>query len=125
MRVVVSTGSATPIYEQIKRQARSAILSGEVLPGQTLPSLRQLAADLRVSVITVTRAYNDLVAECLVERRHGHGFVVLAVEPGVASAALRERVDDALRDLRRAARHAQLSLTDTHHRLDEIWSEDD
>src|SRR5690554_5326901 len=66
MRVIISTSASVPIYEQIKTQARSAILSGEVQTGSTLPSLRQLAAELRVSVITVTRAYNDLVAEGLV-----------------------------------------------------------
>ena len=125
MRVVVSTASPTPIYEQIKGQVRSSILSGEVRPGQTLPSLRQLAADLRVSVITVTRAYNDLAAENLVHSEHGRGFVVLEIEPGLASATLRTRVDEALREVRSAARHARLSLTDTRDRLDEIWSEDD
>ena len=125
MRVVVSTTSATPIYEQIKRQVRSSIFSGAVQPGQTLPSLRQLAADLRVSVITVTRAYNDLAAEGLVHSEHGRGFVVLDVEPDVASAALRARVDDALREVMTAARHARMSLTDIHNHIDEIWSKDD
>lgn len=125
MRVVVSTSSATPIYEQIKSQVRSSILSGEVMPGQTLPSLRQLAADLRVSVITVTRAYNDLAAEGLVHSEHGRGFVVREVERGLATAALQARVDDALREARDAARHARLPLTDIHERIDQIWSEDD
>jgi GntR family transcriptional regulator len=125
MRVVVSTASSTPIYEQIKVQVRSSILSGEMQPGQTLPSLRQLAADLRVSVITVTRAYNDLAAEGLVHSEHGRGFVVLAIEPGIATAALAARVDDALREVRDAAVRARLSVTDIHHRLDEIWSSDD
>jgi GntR family transcriptional regulator len=87
--------------------------------------LRQLAADLRVSVITVTRAYNDLAAEGLVHSEHGRGFVVLAIEPGIASAALEARVDDALRDVKDAAVRARLSVTDIHHRLDEIWSSDD
>ncbi|MGP6171166.1 GntR family transcriptional regulator [Microbacterium sp. A204] len=117
--------SATPIYEQIRRQVRSSILSGEVHPGQTLPSLRQLAADLRVSVITVTRAYNDLVAEGLVHSQHGRGFVVLDVAPDIASAALRARVDNTLREVVIAARQARLSLTDIHNHLDEIWRKDD
>ncbi|WP_194114240.1 GntR family transcriptional regulator [Cryobacterium lactosi] len=125
MRLVVSTSSTTPIYEQIKVQVRSAILSGDVQPGQTLPSLRQLAADLRVSVITITRAYNDLAAEGLVHSEHGRGFVVLEVEPDVAAAALQTRVDEVLRELRGAARHARLSLTDMHTLLDETWSKDD
>ncbi|WP_313818012.1 GntR family transcriptional regulator [Citricoccus sp.] len=125
MRVVVSTSSSTPIYEQIKDQVRSSILSGETQAGQALPSLRQLAADLRVSIITVTRAYNDLAAEGLVKSEHGRGFVVLVVDPEIARAALQERVDDVLRELRIAARHAGLSTSDIHHRLDETWRNDD
>ncbi|WP_114559532.1 GntR family transcriptional regulator [Desertihabitans aurantiacus] len=125
MRVVVSTSSTTPIYEQIRSQVRASILSGEIGPGETLPSLRQLAADLRVSVITVTRAYNDLAAEGLVHSEHGRGFVVLEVDADSAATALRGRVDALLRELYVAARHARLDQHDIHHRLDEIWSTHD
>ncbi len=121
MRIVVSTDSTTPIYEQIKAQVRAAILSGDAEPGTTLPSLRQLAADLRVSVITITRAYNELVAAGLVRNEHGRGFVVLTVDPEIASAALRGRVDDALRELHTAALHARLDSADIHRLIDEIW----
>ncbi len=121
MRLVVSTDSASPIYQQIKTQVRSAILSGEAPSGSTLPSLRQLAADLRVSVITVTRAYNDLVAEGLVRNEHGRGFVVLEVDAGTASSALEAQVEAALQALRTAARHAGLSADDIHRRIDETW----
>lgn len=121
MRVVISTSAPVPIYEQIKTQARSSILSGEVQTGSTLPSLRQLAADLRVSVITVTRAYNDLVAEGLIRNEHGRGFVVRDIDPGVATGALTKRVDEALRELRVAARHAHIDINEIHRRLDEAW----
>ena len=125
MKIVVSTDTAAPIYEQIKAQVRSAILSGETAPGTTLPSLRQLAADLRVSVITITRAYNDLVAERLVKNEHGRGFVVLDIDPLLRSAALKDRLDAALRELQLAAQHAQLDLTDIHRLLDETWRTND
>jgi len=121
VRIVVSTDSTTPIYEQIKFQVRAAILSGEATPGTTLPSLRQLAADLRVSVITTTRAYNELVAAGLVRNEHGRGFVVLEVDQQIASTALRARVDDLLRELHTAARHARLGSTDIHRLIDETW----
>ncbi len=121
MRLVISTDSASPIYQQIRTQVRSAILSKEAPAGSTLPSLRQLAADLRVSVITVTRAYNDLVAEGLVRNEHGRGFVVLEVDAGTASSALEAQVDAALEALRTAARHAGLSADDIHRRIDETW----
>ncbi|HXH33355.1 MAG TPA: GntR family transcriptional regulator [Plantibacter sp.] len=110
-----------PIYDQIKTQVRSAILSGDVPTGSTLPSLRQLAADLRVSVITVTRAYNDLVAEGLVRNEHGRGFVVREVDPAVAAGGLAKRVDAALLELVVAARHARIDIDHIHQRLDEAW----
>ncbi|UFU06303.1 GntR family transcriptional regulator [Ruania halotolerans] len=125
MQIVVSTSSSTPIYEQIKRQVRASILSGETGVGELLPSLRHLAADLRVSTITITRAYNDLAAEGLVQGEHGRGFVVLAVDAQVASTALEARVDEALGELVSAARRAQLSKSDVQRRLDESWSRHD
>jgi GntR family transcriptional regulator len=125
MRIVIATSSPTPIYEQIRAQARSSILSGEIPAGQTLPSLRHLAADLRVSIITVTRAYNDLVAEGLVRNEHGRGFVVLDLDAAAAATALLDRVDEVLHDLVVAARHARMSTSEIHDRLDRIWSIDD
>lgn len=121
MKVVISTSASVPIYEQIKTQVRSAILSGDAPTGSTLPSLRQLAADLRVSVITVTRAYNDLVAEGLVRNEHGRGFVVREVDPVVASGGLAKRVDAALLELCVAARHARIDIDHLHERLDKAW----
>lgn len=123
MRVVISSSTTVPIYEQIKTQVRSAILSGDVPAGSTLPSLRQLAADLRVSVITVTRAYNDMVAEGLVrnEHEHGRGFVVRDIDPAVAAGGLEKRVEAALTELRVAARHARIDIDEVHRRLDEVW----
>ncbi|MFJ2544808.1 GntR family transcriptional regulator [Microbacterium sp. NPDC087589] len=121
MRVVISSSTTVPIYEQIKTQVRSAILSGDVPTGSTLPSLRQLAADLRVSVITVTRAYNDMVAEGLVRNEHGRGFVVRDIDPAVAAGGLEKRVEAALTELRVAARHARIDIDEVHRRLDEVW----
>ena len=121
MRVVISSSTTVPIYEQIKTQVRSAILSGDVPAGSTLPSLRQLAADLRVSVITVTRAYNDMVAEGLVRNEHGRGFVVRDIDPAVAAGGLEKRVEAALTELRVAARHARIDIDEVHRRLDEVW----
>ena len=58
MKLIISSVSGEPIYEQIKTQIRSAVLGGELKAGEALPSLRKLAKELRISVLTVTRAYN-------------------------------------------------------------------
>ena len=122
MEIVLSSSSGVPMYEQIKSQIRSAIYGGDLDVGQQLPSLRQLAADLRVSLITVTRAYNDLVAERVVVNEHGRGFVVVAVDPDSARAALVARLDSAITEVVAAARSARMERAELNILLDEKWS---
>jgi GntR family transcriptional regulator len=123
VQIIVSSASGVPLYEQIKMQVRAAIHGGDLVEGALLPSLRQLAATLRVSIITVTRAYNDLVAEGLVSNEHGRGFAVLPVDRAVASAALEERVERGLDETVRAARAARLSYDDLVGRLERTWNQ--
>lgn len=60
MQIIILNSSKEPIYEQIAKQVKSAILAGEVQEGDALPSIRQLAKDLQISVITTKRAYEEL-----------------------------------------------------------------
>ena len=60
MNIIISNASGAPIYEQIYTQLKAAILTGELQEGEALPSIRQLAKDLRISVITTKRAYDEL-----------------------------------------------------------------
>lgn len=77
LNIIISNASAVPIYEQIKEQIRSAIINGEINEGEMLPSIRQLAHDLKISVITTMRAYNDLEEEGFVVSVQGKGCYVL------------------------------------------------
>lgn len=77
MKIVISNRSAVPIYEQIKNLIKEAILSGEISEDEMLPSIRQLAKDLKISVITTTRAYKDLEEEGFVISIQGKGSFVL------------------------------------------------
>ena len=77
MKLIISSVSGEPIYEQIKNQIRSAVMSGELEAGEALPSLRKLAKELRVSVLTVTRAYNELADEGVVQNLQGKGTFVM------------------------------------------------
>lgn len=81
VRIVPSATSSVPLYEQNKDHVRAAIFSGALTPGDVLPSLRELARDLQVSLITVTGAYNDLAAEGLIGSRQDRGSVVLPWTP--------------------------------------------
>lgn len=71
--------SPTPLYEQIAGRVRVAVASGELDPGDALPSVRALARDLRVNPATVVQAYRDLAADGFVEMRHGQGTFVQEV----------------------------------------------
>lgn len=119
MRIVLSSSSGVAMYEQIKIRIRSAVHSGELQAGEQLPSLRGLAADLRVSVMTTTRAYNDLVAEGVVRNEHGRGFIVLPIDETRARAELRRRQQLAIAELVAAAEAAGTSAACLHELIDE------
>jgi GntR family transcriptional regulator len=76
MRIIISNASPDPIYEQITRQIKSQIISGELQEGETLPSIRRLAMDLQISVITTKRAYEELEKEGFVDTVEGKGSFV-------------------------------------------------
>lgn len=76
MKIILSNSSEIPIYEQIKMQLKSLIVSGELKEGQSLPGMRTLAKDLKVSVITTKRAYNDLEQEGYIYTTSGVGSFV-------------------------------------------------
>ena len=75
---MISNSSDLPIYAQIRDQVKEQILSGELIEDEMLPSLRQLAKDLKISVLTTTRAYNELEQEGFITSRQGKGFFVMS-----------------------------------------------
>lgn len=76
MDIIISNASGKPIYEQITSQIKNLILTGELKEGDALPSMRLLAKELRISVITTKRAYGDLEREGFVESVTGKGSFV-------------------------------------------------
>ena len=76
MKIIIKNSSTLPIYEQIEEQIKSQILAGKVTEDEQLPSIRQLARDLKISVITTTRVYNDLVSEGFIVSVAGKGYFV-------------------------------------------------
>ena len=76
MEIILSNGSDKPIYEQICLQIKSMIMEGTLSAGEALPSMRALAKDLHISVITVQRAYEDLTRDGFIETGSGKGSFV-------------------------------------------------
>jgi GntR family transcriptional regulator len=91
LKIVILNTAGIPIYEQIKEQIKAAIYAGELAENEALPSIRQLARDLKISVITTTRAYNDLEQEGFIANMQGKGcFVCPKNEELIREKALRE-----------------------------------
>lgn len=78
MKLIISNISEIPIYEQIKQQIKEAVLSGELKQNEALPSLRTLAKELKISVLTVTKAYRELENEGFVKNVQGRGCFVMS-----------------------------------------------
>lgn len=99
MYLRIEKGSSTPISRQIAEQIRTQCLTGQLEPGQCLPSVRQLAKELVVNVNTVVRVYERLAAEGLLEMRHGEGtFVLPPPNASAVNAELGEQRDQFMRE---------------------------
>ena len=124
MHIPIDASASEPIYEQIRAHLTEAILRGDLGAGTALPSIRVLARDLRVSVITTTRAYNELVADGLVDAVRGKGVFVRAQEPGTVRARALKRIDAALAEAARTAWSADIGAEELHARLTRTLKED-
>ncbi len=109
MRIVISNSSGIPIYEQIKEQIKNAILSGDISEGELLPSIRQLAKDLKISVITTTRAYGDLEQEGFVANVQGKGCYVLPKNSEMVREQLLRDIEDGFTAAINSAKIAKIS----------------
>ena len=118
MKLIISNVSGVPIYEQIKQQDKAAILSGELKEEEALPSLRTLAKDLKISVLTVTRAYTELEQEGFVKNVQGRGCFVLGSGSELMKEQLICKVENSLTEAIKAAKIANLSNEELHHLLD-------
>ena len=123
MKPIISSTSGEPIYEQIKNQIRSAILSGELTDGETLPSLRTLARELHDSVLTITRSYGELADEGLVENVQGKGTFVKAHGNELIKERARERIMQVLRQTVTAAKAADIELIDLLSMFEKAYRE--
>lgn len=110
MNIIISNGSSLPIYEQIKQQIKEQILSGELKENEILPSLRQLARDLKISVLTTTRAYNELEQEGFIISHQGKGFFIMSSSSELIREQLIREVESNLNNAIQAAQRA--SMTD-------------
>ena len=94
MHIILNNSSMTPIYEQLMTQIKGQIISGDITENQALPSVRALSAELKISALTVKKAYDKLEEEGFVVTVHGKGTFVAATDKQLAVEARRKLVED-------------------------------
>lgn len=125
MDILISNASDRPIYDQIYTQIRAHILAGALEPGQALPSIRALAKDLRVSVITTKRAYDELEKEGYVNTVPGKGCYVANQSPALVREAYLTRIEEHLSQAVELAAGCGLSLGELEELLGLLWDREE
>ncbi|MBQ9853118.1 MAG: GntR family transcriptional regulator [Ruminiclostridium sp.] len=124
MNIIISNASDKPIYDQIYNQIKTAILSGQLAPGQALPSIRALAKDLRVSVITTKRAYEELEKGGYLHTVPGKGCYVAEKNTQLVREGYLTQIEEHMSAILALAPACGLSLEDLTEML-RLLSEDE
>ena len=123
MDIIISNASDKPIYEQIVVQMKDLILAGDLQEGQQLPSIRALASDLRISVITTKRAYAELESQGFIETVQGKGSFVAGGNTELLREERLRHIEELLGSAVREARGAGIELQELHDMLDVVAEE--
>lgn len=118
MHIILNNSSMTPIYEQLIAQIKAEILDGNLKEGDALPSVRAMAADLRISALTVKKSYDKLEQEGVVVTVHGKGSFVAATFSEFALEARRREAEEQLANALDAAKAAGMTLEDIRNLID-------
>ena len=125
MEIILSNASPKPIYEQITSQIKAMIMNGELKAGDPMPSMRKLAKELHVSVITTQRAYDDLQKDGFIVTVPAKGTFVSAQEPGLYPGGRTEDGRTAFNRCVELAKENGIELEELRTTLDVLYQEED
>ena len=117
MQLYIDNRSGAPIYDQIYSQIKAQIIAGKLAPGEALPSIRALAKDLRISVITTKRAYDELESEGFIYTLPGKGCFVAERSTELLREENLKKIEEHMQEVRRLASACRL----TENELDDMW----
>ena len=123
MELIIRNTTNQPIYDQIYSQIKAQIIAGKLSPGEALPSIRALAKDLRISVITTKRAYEELERDGFLENVPGKGCFVAPQNRELLREAQLRRVEEKLTQSIEEARRGAVSLEELKEMLTELYQE--
>lgn len=124
MNIIISNSSNKPIYEQITEQIKNKIVSNELKTGELLPSIRTLAKDLRISVITTKNAYDELEKEGFVETVPGKGTYVANKNVELIKEEQLAKIQDLLYTAVQLAKLSKISEQEVKNMLDILFMEE-
>ena len=124
MEIILSNSSDRPIYEQIVSQIKEMIMKGELKPGEPMPSMRKLAKELHVSVITTQRAYDDLQRDGFIVTVPAKGTFVSAQNQDFIREENLRRIERLLSDAAVLGKENGLSIEDLKNTLEVVYTED-
>ena len=125
MELIIRNTTNQPIYDQIYSQIKAQIIAGNLSPGEALPSIRALAKDLRISVITTKRAYEELERDGFLENVPGKGCFVAPQNRELLREAQLRRVEDVLAQAVDEARKGGFSLSELQELLTLLYQGDE
>ena len=125
MEIIISNNANKPIYEQITSQIKAMIMSGELQPGEAIPSMRSLAKSIHVSVITVQKAYEDLQRDGFIETTVGRGSFVSAQNKEFYQEELQRIAEEHLQIAADIGRTSGISLDKLKEILTMFYMEDE
>ena len=124
MKIVISDTSEAPLYQQIKDQIKDAILKGEIVEGDALPSIRAFANDLKVSVLTIRRVYDELEQEGFVTSQVGIGTFVSTSNIELLRDSKRRLVENKMLDMIQTAKSLGISKDELNAMMDILYEEE-
>ncbi len=118
MKIIISGASQEPLYEQIANQIKNQIILGELKPGDALPSIRNLAKELQISVITTKRAYHELEKDGFIETVGGKGSFVSGENKELFREKRLRMLEEKLSDVIDESRYLGISLEELKEMID-------
>lgn len=122
MKIIIKNSSDEPIYKQVFEQIRDEILNGNLKAGEQLPSIRELAKELGVSVITTKRTYQDLENECFIETVSGRGSFVSGYNKELLKEKRILEIEETLLKAVKAGKSINLSLEEIKEILEILYN---
>ena len=124
MKIVISNTSENPLYQQIKDQIKDAILREELVEGDALPSIRSFANDLKVSVLTIRRVYDELEKEGFITSQVGIGTFVSTSNIELLRESKRRLVEKKMLDKIQTAKSLNISKEELNAMMDILYEEE-